>query len=177
MADFGTIINKENNTLTLYCNNVVASNPVYLYASAPFFYYTTNEIKPIIFNDIIGREITASNFPKITVSNSGVYKISCNLLGRNSAMSASTYDLNLFLSFNLYDSNGTFISSSLTSGVNFYNFVSASIQRTVPLALDAIMKIDKDQYLEVVVSTLAPPPSFEVYFSSGTLCISLIGTN
>jgi hypothetical protein len=179
MADFGTILNKENTTLDLYCHSIstVSSYPPYLYASAPTFTYNTNQNQPVIFNDVIGREITASSFPKITFTKAGVYKFSCNLIG--GATFISIFETNLFLSFNVYNSNGDLITTSATTGGNSFNAYDESGNlrtRNDCMALDAIFNINTGNYVEVIVSSTAVPPQFNIIFASGSLCVSFIGS-
>ena len=179
MADFGTILNKDNTTLDLYCHSIstVSSYPPYLYASAPTFTYNANQNLPIIFNDVIGRNITATEFPKITFTKAGVYKFSCNLIG--SANFISLFDTNLFLRFNVYNSNGDLITTSATTGGNSFNAYDQSgnlRERTGALSLDAIFNINQGYYVEVILSTSSPPPQFNIIFASGSLCVSFIGS-
>jgi hypothetical protein len=180
MSDFGTILNKDNTTLDLYCHSIstVSSYPPYLYASAPTFTYNANQNQPVIFNDVIGREITADiEIPKIIFRKAGVYKLSCNLIG--SATFISTFETNLFLRFNVYNSNGDLITTSATTGGNSFNAYNESGNlrtKNDSLSLDAIFNIDTGNYVEVIISTSIPPPQFNIIFAGGSLCVSFIGS-
>jgi hypothetical protein len=180
MADFGTILNKDNKTLDLYCNSImtVSSYTPYLYAAAFSFTYNTNQNQPIIFYNLIAREITADiEIPKIIFRKAGIYKFSCNLVG--SATFISLFDTNLFLTFNVFNSNGELITTSATTGGNSFNAYDENgnlRERTGALSLDAIFNINTGNYLEVILSSSSSPPQFNIIFANGSLCVSFIGS-
>jgi hypothetical protein len=171
MADFGSILNPNNKTLNLYCNSIITNqqniqNP-YLYAGASPFAYNEPLNMPIVYNDLIGQDITASQFPKIKFSKPGIYNIIAALSG--GATFASVTLPMISLKIFLYDEHDTLLNSAVCPSTNTYKIYIRTY-----LSTTAIFNIAANNYLIVSVSIEGAPPEFNISFDNGSISINKI---
>lgn len=183
MTDLNSLITETNPTLTIYAKTLIADGidivkPPFLYASVPTtIVNVAGQIVPLIFNDVIGRDITGADIPKVKFNKAGIYKFSCDLAIIETNL--TSFNTNFNLRFNVYDINGTLVRQSLTSGTNNFGAFDVDGTTTLPLlgclSLNAILTINDGDYFEAtVIAGGLTPPSFNLEIYAGSLCVSFI---
>ena len=182
MTDLNSLITQTNPTLTIYAKNLLVdginiTKPPFLYASVPnTIYNITGQVVPIIFNDVISRDITGSDIPKVKFTKAGIYKFSCDLPVIETNL--TTFNTNLTLQFKVFDVNGTLKLQAVSRGTNNFGSVDVS-STTVPLigslSLNAIFTIESGDYFQAdIVSGGITPAGFNLDINTGSLCVSFI---
>jgi hypothetical protein len=182
MTDLNSLITNTNPTLTLYARNlnidgINVVKPPFLYASVPnTIYNVSGQVLPIIFNDVIGRDITGLEIPKVKFNKAGIYKFSCDLPVIETNL--TTFNTNLTLQFKVFDVNGTLKLQAVSRGTNNFSAIDVS-GSTVPLigslSLNAMFVINNGDYFQAdIVSGGTTPAGFNLVINAGSLCVSFI---
>jgi hypothetical protein len=170
MADFGTILNKDNKTLDLYCNSITTAsktkNP-YLYASLEPYVLNSQVDRPLIYNTIISYNISASQIPRITFTENGIYLLTASITGGSSF--DSVFPPQPFIKFQLLDATNTIIQTSSGLGITPFG-----LEQINEISQTFTVEIKEGYYILVILGISGAPPEFNIIFDTGNLNITKI---
>jgi len=171
MADFGTILNSDNTTLSLYCKSINTLDPIsyfnaYFNANFLPFYILPNTLYIVLYETQFNRFITGGS-PRITITKDGIYNISLLVQFVNRGGNDVN---NISLSYSVYSGNTALYTSFCPAVAKMDTTFDYSF-----LSFSQIQNLEEGQSIQITVNNTSEGVSLEgVDLTLGNISVNYI---